>query len=66
MQREEDLTILAYSLLCMALLKSQQLRDFPLWLYWHPVLLFLMHPVSLINACVEAGRVTTFIKFQSH
>ena len=65
-RREEDLTILPDSLSCMVGLKSLQRRDFPLWLYRHPLRQLLMHTVRLINARAEAGGVTRLIKVKSH
>ena len=65
-RREEDLTILTDSLSCMVRLKSLQRRDFPLWLYRHPLRQLLVHTVRLINARAEAGSVTRFIKVKSH
>ena len=61
-RREEDLTILTDSLSCLVLLKSLQWRDFPLWIFRHPLRQPWVHTVRLINARAEAGGVKRFIK----
>ena len=59
-------TDLTDSLSCMQLLKSLQRRDFPLWLYRHPIRQLLKQTVRVINARAAAGAVTRFVKVKSH
>ena len=63
---EEDLSILTDSLSSMRLLVSMQQSDLPLNLYHHSVRQLLLHVVTLINECAEAGRRTRFIKVRVH
>ena len=63
---DTDLTVLTDSLSCMQMLKSLQRRDFPLWLYRHPIRQLLKQTVRAINARAAAGAVTRLIKVKSH
>jgi hypothetical protein len=63
---EEDLNILTDSLSAIALLRSMQRKDLPLWLYRHTARQLLQHTAQLINRRAGLGRTTRFIKVKAH
>ena len=62
----EDLNILTDSLSSMALLKNLQRRDFPLWLYRHPMRQLATYVTNLINKRTAASVTTRLIKIKAH